>query len=101
VLALGAAVSTAAHGTPLPWRSSLALPVLATPATLAAAVTYGADRGEGETAVAAVIVLGVAAGLVAARIGRFESEVDALSRLTGAIMIVVSAGLVVSGVRAI
>ena len=80
---------------------SLALPVLATPAALAAAVTYGADRGEGETLAAAVIVIGVAAGLVAARIGRFESAVDALARLTGALLIVVAAGLIVSGVRAI
>jgi small neutral amino acid transporter SnatA (MarC family) len=79
----------------------LALPVLATPAAIAAAVTYGADRGEGETLLAGAICVVIAGVLIAARIGRFEAATDALARVTGGVLVVVAAGLIVSGVRAI
>ncbi len=81
--------------------SPLGLPVLATAAAISAAVTYGADEGQGKAlAAGAIMVLG-AAGLIAARAGRFEGVVDAAARITGALLVVVAAGLVVSGVRAI
>ena len=72
-----------------------------TAAAIAAAISYGADRGEGETLAAAVIIIALAAGLIAARAGRFEAAADAVARVTGGLLIVVAAGLVVSGVRAI
>ena len=81
--------------------SPLGLPVLATAAAVAAGVTYGADRGEGDTIVAAALVIGLAAGLIALRAGRFEAAVDAGARVTGGLLVVVAAGLIVSGVRAI
>ncbi len=81
--------------------SPLGLPVLATAAAIAAAISYGADRGEGETLAAAALVIALAAGLIAARAGRFEAAADAVARVTGGLLIVVAAGLVVSGVRAI
>ena len=90
-----------------PWEGTraglfpLGLPVLATPAAIAAAITYGADRGESQTVAAAAIVLALGAALIAARLGRFEAPTDAVARVTGALLIVVAAGLIVSGVRAI
>lgn len=90
-----------------PWEGErsalfpLALPVLATPAALAAAVSFGADRGSGEALMAAVIAIAVAVGLLAARIGRFEAATDGLARVSGGVLVIVAAGLIVSGVRAI
>lgn len=95
----------ATHRGPWEGRSAalfpLALPVLATPAALAAAVTYGADRGEGQALLAALIAVGMAGALIAGRAGRFEAACDAIARLTGGILIFVAVGLIVSGVRAI
>lgn len=109
VFLIGGALAALHGGTPHrgEWQGlsaavfPLALPVLATPAALAAAVTFGADRGSAETTLAAAIAVGIAAGLVAVRAGRFEAAADAVARTTGALLIVVAAGLIVSGVRAI
>jgi small neutral amino acid transporter SnatA (MarC family) len=79
----------------------LGLPVLATPAALAAAVSYGADEGSGQTLAAAMIALGGAAALVALRAGGFVAATDAVARVTGGVLVAVAAGLIVSGVRAI
>ena len=90
-----------------PWEGErvaffpLALPVLTTPAALAAAVSFGADRGSGETLAAAVIAIGVAIGLLAGRAGRFEAAMDGVARVSGGVLVIVAAGLIVSGVRAI
>jgi len=95
----------AAHSGPWEgWKAGLfplAVPVLATPAALAAAVSYGADRGAGEATASAGIAVLVAGGLIIARAGRSESALDAIARLTGALLIAVAAGLIVDGVRAI
>ncbi len=103
--ALAAWNGGAPHRGPWEGRSAaifpLALPVLATPAAFAAAVTYGVDRGEGQTLLAATICVGLAGALVAFRAGRFEAACDGVARLTGGILVVVAAGLIVSGVRAI
>ena len=79
----------------------LGLPVLATPAALAAAVTYGADEGSGKTLAAAGIALAVAGVLLAIRAGRREAAMDGIARVTGGVLAIVAAGLIVSGVRAI
>ena len=90
-----------------PWEGErvalfpLGLPVLATPAALAAAVSYGADRGSVETLASAAIALAIAATLLGARAGRFEAATDGVARVTGGVLIAVAAGLIVSGVRAI
>lgn len=90
-----------------PWEGSaaalfpLALPLFATPAALAAAISYGADRGQGETLLAGVVAVAVAGVLLGVRAGRFEAGTDAAARITGALLVIVAAGLVVSGVRAI
>ena len=103
--ALAAWSGGAAHKGPWEGRSAalfpLALPVLASPAALAAAVTYGIDRGEGQALLAAAIGVGLAGALIAVNAGRFQAACDAIARLTGGVLIVVAAGLIVSGVRAI
>lgn len=79
----------------------LGLPVLATPAAVAAAICYGADDGASKTIGASLIVVAAAAALLFARAGRYQAAIDAVARLTGAALVVVAAGLVVDGVRAI
>lgn len=79
----------------------LALPVLVTPAVLVASLSYGADRGAGETSMAIVVAMLLGAGLLAVRFGRFEAASDGVARVTGALLVVVAAGLIVDGVRAI
>jgi small neutral amino acid transporter SnatA (MarC family) len=81
--------------------SPLGLPVLAPASALAAAVTYGADRGEGEALAAGAIMVIAGAALIAVRAGRFEAVFDAVARVSGGLLVLVAAGLVVSGVRAI
>ena len=101
VLWLGHAPHTGTWDDALAWVSPLGVPVFATAAAVAAAVTYGADRRGPETFGAAVIAIGIAALLVALRAGRSAALMDGLARVTGALLVVVAAGLVVSGVRAI
>lgn len=109
ILLVGGALAVwnggASHRGPWEGRSvavfPLALPLFATPAALAAAISYGADRGEGETLLAGALAVAVAGVLVGLRAGRFEAASDAVARITGAVLVVVAAGLVVSGVRAI
>ena len=83
----------------------LAVPLLATPAALAAAVSYGERSGEGATIVVALAISGLAALLLAAepllrpRAGRAVFE--ALARLSGALLVVAAVGLIVDGVLTI
>ena len=90
-----------------PWEGDraalfpLALPVIATPAAVAAAISYGADRGQAEVLAAIVPVVLVCAGILAMRAGRFEAAADGVARITGGLLVIVAAGLIVSGVRAI
>lgn len=90
-----------------PWEGSsaalfpLGLPVLATPAALAAAVSYGADEGSFETILAAAFALLIAAGAIGLRAGRYQAACDGVARVFGAGLVAVAAGLIVDGVRAI
>ena len=90
------------------WRAALAplaVPLLATPAALAAAVSYGERSDEGATIVVALAISGLGALLLAAepllrpRAGRAIFE--ALARLTGALLVAASIGLIVDGVLTI
>jgi multiple antibiotic resistance protein len=87
------------------WLMPLAVPGLAGPAALAAAVAYAARYGEGEAAAgvvaavaAAAVVLSFAARLEA-RLGRLALGV--LGRLSGAFIVVIALELVVDGVRSV
>ena len=79
----------------------LAVPLLATPAALAAAVSYGERSGAGATIVVAIAIAGLAAllltaqPLLATRGGRALYEAGA--RLGGALLVVSAIGLVVDG----
>lgn len=79
----------------------LALPVIASPAALAAAISYGADDGAGRVAAAAAVVVAVAGLLLILRAGRYQAACDGVARVTGAALVAVAAGLIVDGVRAI
>lgn len=86
------------------WQSAvfpLALPLLVSPAGLVAAVTYGADDGGGTAFGALSVSLAIAGILLVVSQGRWVPALDAVARLTGALLVVVAAGLVVDGVRAI
>lgn len=83
----------------------LAVPLLATPAALVAAVSWGERAGEAQTAVVAVVLVALTALWLArgpqprSRAGR--AGLDALARLTGALLAVLAVGLVVQGILAV
>lgn len=77
----------------------LALPLLAGPAGLIAAISYGVDDGAAKTIGAAAVAVALAAGLLAARAEKAAAPLDALARITGALLVIIAAGLIVSGVR--
>lgn len=79
----------------------VAIPLLVTPAGLAAAITYGADDGASKAIMALVIPLALGVGLIAAGSKRLLPALDAVTRVTGALLVAVAAGLIVDGVRAI
>lgn len=78
----------------------LALPVLVSPAGLAAVLSHSADGDAGAAAVAAVAVVAAAVLAVAFRAGRFAAA-DATARLSGALLIAFAGGMIVDGVRAV
>ena len=83
----------------------LAVPLLATPAALAAAISWGERAGEAQTA-AAAIVLVAASALWLARAPQPSSRaglaaLDAFARLTGVLLAVLAVGLVVQGILAV
>ena len=83
----------------------LAVPLLATPAALVAAVSWGERAGEAQTALMAVVLVALTALWLArgphpqSRAGR--AALDALARLTGALLAVLAVGLVVQGIMAV
>ena len=83
----------------------LAVPLLATPAALAAAISWGERAGEAQTAAAAIVLVALSALWLArapqpsSRAGR--AALDALARLTGVLLAVLAVGLVVRGVLAV
>ena len=84
------------------WQAGIAplgLPILAGPAALVAAMSYGLDAGQGKAWAALVPWVALAAALSLAPPGRWSALADGLARLCGALLVVVSAGLFVEGVR--
>ena len=83
----------------------LAVPLLASPAALAAAIAYGERAGEAPTIVVAVAVSGVAVlAMVVGPLLRWRHRQpldDALARITGALLVVVAIGLIVDGVLSV
>jgi multiple antibiotic resistance protein len=79
--------------------SPFALPVLMTPAAVAASISYGADEPDAKVAVAVAVALVLAAAAVWAKLGRFTAATDGVARVTGALLIAVAAGLIVHGIR--
>lgn len=77
----------------------IAVPLLAGPAGLMAAVSYGTDDGFGQTFGAAAIIVVAAAALLITRLDRARPVLGGVARVTGALLIAVAAGLIVSGVR--
>ena len=83
----------------------LAVPLLATPAALAVAVSWGERAGEAQTAAVAIGLVALSALWLArapqpqSRAGR--AALDALARLTGVLLAVLAVGLVLRGVLAV
>lgn len=77
----------------------VAVPLLAGPAGLMAAVSYGADDSFGQAFGAAAIIVVAAAALLAARLENARPILGGVARVTGALLVAVAAGLIVSGVR--
>ena len=79
----------------------LGLPLLAGPAGLIAALSYSVDKGAGKTAGAICVGVIVAVAVVTLRPAKAGPALDGVARVTGALLVAVAAGLIVSGVRAI
>ena len=94
----------AAEATEDSWQAGIfpiALPLLVSPAALAAAISIGADDGPGPALAALALPLALAAGLGYAGPGRWRAAADGLSRVLGLLLMVFAVALVVDGVRAI
>ena len=80
----------------------LGVPLLATPAALAAAISHGGRVGEGETIVAALVVAGVTALAMGAepllQWRQRQAVAGVLARLTGGLLVFVAVALTVDGV---
>ena len=83
----------------------LAVPLLAGPASVAAAMSYGARFGEGTAAGASGLVLLATAGLLMTgeRVERWvgRAGVGVLGRFNGALLVVVAVEMIVDGVRSV
>lgn len=79
----------------------LTLPLLVSPAGLVSAVSYSADDGSAKALGALAIPLVITFALLFWRPSRGMPALDAVARITGALLVAVAAGLVVDGVRAI
>lgn len=79
----------------------LAVPFLAGPAALVAAVIYSLDEGAGQAISAAAIALALAA-VLALLSGKWSRPfLAAAAPLLGALLVIIAAGLIVDGVQAI
>lgn len=95
------------HGKPeADWRDGifpLAIPLLATPALLAALLNYGADTDAGAAKAFSASLAGLAIGaaaVFAASPGAL-GPLAALARVSGAALVVVAAALIVDGVQSV
>lgn len=79
----------------------LALPVLVSPAGLAATISHSADGDTGAVIGAAMIVVALAAAAVLARFGRFGAAADGIARVSGALLVLFAGAMIVDGVRAV
>jgi multiple antibiotic resistance protein len=92
---------------PLPsyaWFAPFAVPMLAGPSSIIAAISYAARFGEGEAILASAIVCAVTAGLFALS-DRFEKVplvvVQTAARLSGGLLVLIAVELAVDGVRSV
>ncbi len=86
------------------WRGGifpLGIPLLAGPATVAAAMSYGVDEGTGLAlgALAPAVLLAATLSLATGERRSLQNALRAAALLTGALLVVAGAGLIVSGVR--
>lgn len=79
----------------------LALPILVSPAGLAAVLSHSADGETGMAVGSALAVVLLAAIAIAARLGRSRSAADAVARLSGVLLIAFAGAMIVDGVRAV
>ncbi len=88
------------------WRGGLfplGIPLLAGPATVVAVMSYGVDEGTGLALGALAPAVFIATAMFLAGGGRRapQDALRAMAVLTGALLVVAGAGLIVEGVRAI
>ena len=86
------------------WLVPFAVPMLAGPSSIIAAMSYAARFGEGEAILASAIVLGVTAALFGLS-DRFEKAplvvVQTVARLSGGLLVLIAVELAVDGVRSV
>ncbi len=89
----------------LAWLVPMAVPLIAGPASLAGAMSYGARFGEGTAVGAAALAVAASAAVLAASpwLSRVlhPAGVSALARLSGALLVIVAVELMLDGVHSV
>lgn len=79
----------------------LALPLLVGPAGIVAAISFSANESIGTAVGAAAIAAVVAAGVAMLTLGRYWVVADALARISGGVLVLLAAGIIVDGVKSV
>jgi small neutral amino acid transporter SnatA (MarC family) len=79
----------------------LGAPLLICPPGIVAAISYSANESIGVALGAAAIAVVVAAGAAVLTLGRYWIAADALARLSGGVLVLLAAGIIVDGVKSV
>lgn len=86
------------------WQGALfplGFPLLASPAAFTAVLTRSADKGEGQTVLASLIVVAAGTVVLFALSGRFVHIAPVLARLMGVLLVFLAVELIIDGIHAI
>lgn len=79
----------------------LAFPLLVGPAGIVAAISFSANESIGTAVGAAAIAVVVAAGAAILTLGRYWIAADSLARISGGVLVLLAAGIIVDGVKSV
>lgn len=79
----------------------LGVPLLICPPGVVAAISYSSNESIGTAVGAAAIAVAIAAGAGAVTLGRYWVAADALARISGGVLVLLAAGIIVDGVTSV
>ncbi len=84
-----------------PGAFPLAAPLLVCPPGVVAAISFSANESIGMSLGAAAIAVVVSAAAGAVALGRYWIAADALARISGGVLVLLAAGIIVDGVKSV